>query len=58
MPDWEILYAFVFVFFFFVCLSFFLLSCLIFVFSQSRPVDQGVQLEENRGKQRLRVAAP
>jgi len=57
MRDWENLYAFS-LSFFFLFVSGFLLPCLIFVFSQSRPVDQGVQLEEKRGKQHPRVAAP
>ena len=47
MRDWEILCFF--------CLSLF--PCLIFVFFQSDPVNQGVQLEEKRGGQYQRVAA-
>ena len=59
MISCRILYAFVFLSFFFLFgLSFFLLSCLIFVFSQSHPVDQGIQLEEKWGRQYQRVAAP
>jgi hypothetical protein len=41
-----------------LCFCFFFFVSYILFFSQSYSVDKGVQLEEKRGKQYQRVAAP